>query len=156
MKPLDDATRQFVLNIIARTQDLSLATVRPDGFPQATVVSYANDGLTLYVGIGLDSQKAHNIRQNPRVSLTITPAYRDWMHIEGVSMAGLATLVDNRDEMEHAADCMLRRFPEIKEWTSGVASLPWAGAIFVKIVPTIISVLDYQKGFGHTELFAAN
>lgn len=152
MKKLDDTHRQFVLDLIARVNDLTLATVRPDGFPQATTVSYANDGLTLYVGIGLDSQKAHNIRQNNKVSLTINAEYDDWNHIQGLSMGAIAEIVSDAEEMAHASACMLKRFPQLKTVMAGTTSLPWAGAIFIKISPIVISILDYRQGFGHTEL----
>ncbi|MYM75362.1 pyridoxamine 5'-phosphate oxidase family protein, partial [Duganella sp. FT134W] len=90
MQALDRTHRQFILHLLGAAQDLTLATIRPDGFPQATVVSYVHDGLTLYAGIGLNSQKAHNIRQNDKVSATITPPYADWRHIRGLSLAGTA------------------------------------------------------------------
>lgn len=154
MEMLDQATRQQVLNILGSVHDMALATVRPDGYPQTTTVSYAHDGLTLYIGIGLDGQKAHNIRQNNKVSAAITPAYPDWNHIKGLSIGAIAQFVDDADELERASACMLKRFPQIKTLVAGTASLPWAGAIFVKIVPQVISVLDYEKGFGHADLYA--
>ncbi|MGZ3239946.1 MAG: pyridoxamine 5'-phosphate oxidase family protein, partial [Burkholderiaceae bacterium] len=52
--------QEFILNILDKAKDLTLATVRPDGYPQATTVSYAHDGLTIYVGVGKDSQKIAN------------------------------------------------------------------------------------------------
>jgi nitroimidazol reductase NimA-like FMN-containing flavoprotein (pyridoxamine 5'-phosphate oxidase superfamily) len=45
--------------------------VREDGFPQATTVGYVNGGLTIYVGGGVDSQKARNVRRCTKVSLTV-------------------------------------------------------------------------------------
>jgi hypothetical protein len=30
---------------------------------------------------------------------------------------------------------------------------PWPGAVFLRIVPHVISVLYYRQGFGHTEQF---
>ncbi len=155
MERLDDSARQIVLSMLAAVPDMTLATVRPDGYPQATTVSYSSDGLTLYIGIGLDGQKAHNIRRNNKVSLTITPPYRDWNHIKGLSISGIAEFIDDADEIQHASQCMLRRFPQIKTLTGGTASLPWQGAILVKISPQFISILDYEQGFGHAQLFAA-
>jgi pyridoxine/pyridoxamine 5'-phosphate oxidase len=43
---------------------MTLATIRPDGFLQATMVYYANDGLVLYFATDLTSQKASNIQLN--------------------------------------------------------------------------------------------
>lgn len=56
----------------AAGKDLSLATLRADGTPKATVVSYVSDGLSIYIGCAADSQKAANLARDPRVSLTIT------------------------------------------------------------------------------------
>jgi nitroimidazol reductase NimA-like FMN-containing flavoprotein (pyridoxamine 5'-phosphate oxidase superfamily) len=73
---MDQSQRDFILNILDKGKDLTLATIRPDGYPQATTVSYANDGLQIYVGIGKDSQKADNIRYCDKVSLTINAEIR--------------------------------------------------------------------------------
>ena len=152
MQALDRTHRQFILSVLSATHDLTLATVRPDGYPQATVVSFVHDGLTLYAGIGLDSQKAHNIRQNSKVSATVTPPYADWRHIRGLSLAGTALIVGDADENAHASDLMLFRFPQLRQLAQ-TGTIPWQGEVFLRITPTVISVLDYEQGFGHTELY---
>lgn len=153
MQTLDRAHHQFILKLLAATHDLTLATLRPDGYPQATVVSFVHDDLTLYAGIGLDSQKAHNIRQHDKVSATVTPPYADWQHIRGLSLAGRAAIVADADETAHAADLMLFRFPQLRQLLQAGGSANWPGAVFVRITPSVISVLDYEQGFGHTELY---
>lgn len=146
---MDQPTREFVLDIIDKARDLTLATVRPDGYPQATTVSYAHDGLTLFVGVGRDSQKAQNIRQNNKVSLTINTDYHDWNQIKGLSMSGIAEIVSDPEQIRQAEDCMLKRFPQLGEWA---ATDQAKEMLFLKIEPQMVSVLDYEKGFGHTEL----
>jgi general stress protein 26 len=149
---MDQSERDFVLRVIDSASDLTLATVRADGYPQATTVSFAHDGLNLYVGVGKDSQKANNIRNNNKVSLTINLPYQDWCDIKGLSMSGLAEIVDGSDGIEAARACLLKRFPQVQEWADTGASDDMA---FLKITPQVISVLDYSKGFGHTELVNA-
>lgn len=146
---MDSETGRLVQDIIDHGKDLTLATVRPDGYPQATTVSYANDGLTIYVGVGKQSQKASNIRGNGKVSLTINAEYADWNHIKGVSMGGIAEIVEAPEEMQHARDCMLKRFPQLAQWDQAGQE---DNIVFLKIAPHVISVLDYEKGFGHTDL----
>lgn len=146
---MDNATERIAVDIINHGKDLTLATVRPDGYPQATTVSYANDGMTIYVGVGKNSQKARNIRSNNKVSLTINEDYADWNHIKGVSIGGKAEILDSAKDMQHAAECMIKRFPQLLEWSK---SNQTDDVVFLKIQPEVISVLDYQKGFGHTEL----
>jgi general stress protein 26 len=146
---MDQTNQEFVLDIIGTGKDLTLATIRPDGYPQATTVSYASDGLTIYVGVGKDSQKAHNIRQCNKVSLTINSDYQDWNHIKGLSMGATAEILTDPAEIRHAADCMLQRFPQVAEWSNSEQN---ADIAFLKITPQVISVLNYEKGFGHTDL----
>jgi general stress protein 26 len=146
---MDQPNKEFVIRVIEGAQDLTLATIRPDGYPQATTVSFAHDGLTLFVGIGKHSQKANNIRQNNKVSLTINLPYHDWREIRGLSMSALAEILDHPQAIAAAQDCLLRRFPQVAEW--GGPNMA-ADISFVRITPQIISVLDYSKGFGHTEL----
>jgi len=149
---MDDRMRAFILDIMAAQPDLTLATIRPDGWPQATTVSYANDGLVIYFGTNRNSQKARNIDYSPRVSLTINKSYVDWNHIRGLSMAAIAELLTQRDEIRQAMECITRRFPAAGQWVGDTAL---AQVAFVKIVPKIISVLDYKQGFGHTDLIEA-
>ncbi len=47
-----------IISIINDVDDMTIATVREDGFPQATTVSYINDGLTIYFMTAADGQKS--------------------------------------------------------------------------------------------------
>jgi general stress protein 26 len=149
---MDQLNKEFVLQVIDGANDLTLATLRDDGYPQATTVSFAHDGLDIYVGIGKNSQKANNIRHNNKVSLTINLPYTDWREIKGVSMSALAEIVDGQEEADTAKACLLRRFPQVSEWAN---TGPASEIAFVHIKPQLISILDYSKGFGHTELVSA-
>ena len=150
---MENANREFVQHVLDTAPDLTLATIRPDGYPQATTVSFAHEGMTLYVGIGRNSQKAENVRRNGKVSLTINLPYHDWREIRGLSMSAMAELLDEPDEAARAAACLERRFPAVAEWCG-----PDMGheVAFLRIRPQMVSVLDYSKGFGHTELVSAS
>lgn len=129
-------------------QDLSLATVRPDGFPQANVVSYASDGLVIYFGCDGASQKARNIAADPRVSISMTLPYRDWAEIRGLSLGGRAERVTDEAEFARAGVIFMEKFPEIAQFVDTGGEPP---AMF-RITPQVVSILDYRRGFGHTEL----
>jgi pyridoxine/pyridoxamine 5'-phosphate oxidase len=70
---------------------MTLATIRPDGYPQATTVSYAHEGLTLYFGCAADSQKSRNLARVGRVSLRVNLPYANLGKIRGLSMTGRTT-----------------------------------------------------------------
>lgn len=141
--------RKFVVTLLGAERDMTFATVRPDGYPQANVVSYANEGLTVYFGTGRNSQKVRNLLACEKASITVAAPYADWGDIRGVSMGGMASLLpDACDEQRHAADLLARKFPEVR----ALPPLDLGAIAFVRFVPTAISVLDYRKGFGHAEL----
>lgn len=149
---MDQAAHDFILDILDRCPDLALATIRPDGYPQATTVSYAHDGLTIYIGVGRNSQKAANIRACDKVSFSITAPYADWSEIRGLSAAATARILERPEEVGQAGNCLLRRFPQVGQW----ADLARSGAVLLlEIRPRLFSLLDYRKGFGHTELVDA-
>jgi general stress protein 26 len=149
---MEQSFKDFVLQVIEGANDLTLATLRPDGYPQATTVSFAHDGMNLYVGIGKHSQKADNVRHNNKVSLTINLPYRDWRDIKGLSMSALAEIVEDSEDVDAARACLLKRFPQVAEWGDPALASEVA---FLKVRPQVISILDYSKGFGHTELATA-
>ena len=87
---MDARLRDEILSILDRASDMTIATIRQDGYPQATTVSFANDGLDIYFGCSEDSQKARNISRNGKVSLTINLPYANWGEIRGISAGGHA------------------------------------------------------------------
>jgi nitroimidazol reductase NimA-like FMN-containing flavoprotein (pyridoxamine 5'-phosphate oxidase superfamily) len=145
---MDPALEQKIVSILNEANDLTIATVREDGCPRATTVSYDNDGLTIYLGCAAHSQKAKNIGNSAKVSLTVNLPYASWEEIRGLSVGGKAARVADPMEMDRAGQLMLRKFPQIARYApTDMEQL----AVF-RITPEIISVLDYRKGFGHTDL----
>lgn len=150
MKHMNPHDRALVLDILSRSMDLTLASMRQDGTPHATTVSFANAELVLYAAIGIDSQKAHDIRDQPRVALTINAPYRDWSEIQGMSIDAVAEFITDAQDVRDASDLLLSRFPQYARLLPDTETLPWPGMLFIRIVPHAISLLDYTKGFGHT------
>ena len=95
---MNENFRAKILALLDQHRIMSIATLRPDGWPQATTVGYVSQGLTLYFLCGLDSQKAANLAHDDRVSLTIDHDAPQIMEITGLSMAARATAVTDREE----------------------------------------------------------
>jgi nitroimidazol reductase NimA-like FMN-containing flavoprotein (pyridoxamine 5'-phosphate oxidase superfamily) len=149
---MDAALKAKILQLLDAHRIMSLATLRPDGWPQATTVGFLNEGLTLYFMCGRDSQKARNLAADDRVSLTIDKDTPDPMAITGLSMAARATALTDPDEIRAKLfDLLPTKYPEYKAMMGG---LDLAGVLVFKVEPWIVSVLDYSKGFGHTDTVA--
>jgi nitroimidazol reductase NimA-like FMN-containing flavoprotein (pyridoxamine 5'-phosphate oxidase superfamily) len=145
---MSTALRQEILSILAGARDMTIATVREDGYPQATTVSYANDGLSIFFGASALSQKAQNIARRDKVSLAISLPYANWGEIRGISAGGRARRLSDPEDIERAGRLLLEKFTEgVAEYASGELE---SIAVF-QVVPEVISVLDYRKGFGHTD-----
>jgi len=149
---MDDLIRTKILTLLDEHRNMTVATLRPDGWPQATTVGYANDGLTLYFLCGLDSQKATNLARDNRVSLTIDDDTPEVMEIMGLSMAAHAEAVVDRAEAEKALRLLMLKYPEQKSLPLSIAMPTPENVRIFRLTPTVISVLDYSKGFGHTDL----
>ena len=146
---MNEQTRQKIISLLDEHRIMTIATLRPDGWPQATTVGYAHDGLVLYFLCGKDSQKAANIARDDRVSVTVDHDTAQVVDIAGLSLAGHAHAVVDDDEAERAMRLLAARYPPQQP----PLEMPSAADVrIVRVDPTVISVLDYSKGFGHTDL----
>src|SRR5690242_7513931 len=109
---MDEEIKKKILTLLDQHRIMTIATLRPDGWPQATTVGYANEGLTLYFLCGLDSQKAANLVRDDRVSLTIDHDMPQVMEITGLSMAARAEPVTDRNEAEKILRMLPLKYPE--------------------------------------------
>lgn len=149
---MEQTARHEIVQILDAGQDMTLATLREDGWPQATTVSYASDGLSIYFGCSADSQKARNLTRDPRVSLTINLPYDDWNQIRGVSLGGRAQRLTEPAQVMAIGRLFLEKFPEVSQAFQGADE---GGLALFCVTPEVVSILDYRQGFGHTTLVQA-
>jgi hypothetical protein len=148
---MDETLRRKIEALLDAHRIMTIATLRPDGWPQATTVGYVNEGLVLYFLCGLASQKAANLARDDRVSLTIDHDMPDIMRITGLSMAARATPVLDLGEAGRILALLPGKYPE--QATPLPMPMPTADQVRIfRVDPVVISVLDYSQGFGHTDL----
>ncbi len=146
---MDKELHDQITSILNDVDDMTIATQRADGFPQATTVTFVNDGLTLYFFTPEKAQKTTNIDKNNKVSLTINRPYKKWDVFEGLSMGGIATFVDGPEEKEKIGGLLFKKFPNLASY---IPAYDESDIAYIRVDPKVISVLDYKKGFGHNEL----
>lgn len=145
---MDETLKRKILELLDQHRIMTVATLRPDGWPQATTVGYASEGLTLYFLCGAESQKAHNLARDRRVSLTIDHDTPDPMAITGLSMAAEAEAVDDPAEVQTFWAMLAKKYPEYH----AVPQPDFSQVRVFRLKPKVISVLDYAKGFAHADL----
>ena len=146
---MDASLRQTILDLLDEHRIMTLATLRADGWPQATTVGYVSEGLRLWFLCGRDSQKAENIAGDDRVSLTIDHDTNEPMGIRGLSMAARAVPVTEEDLIRRT---LMEKLPKkYPEYGGMMKDLDLGEVAVFELIPEVISVLDYAKGFGHTD-----
>ena len=145
---MDEALRSKILEVLRHHHTMTLATIRPDGYPQATTVNYIHDELTLYFATDATSQKAGNIRLNNKVSVAIASETQDLYKLRGLSMSGIATTVGERQRAEELSLRLFQALPQSKRY---VPEDPKQLALY-EITPVAIALVDYTSGFGKAYL----
>jgi len=145
---MNEALKARIIEILQSQHLMTLATIRPDGYPQATILNYINDGLTLYFATDATSQKAGNIKLNNKVSVAIASQTEDFHKLSGLSLSGTAARILNKDAAEELALRLFRTLPQSKRF---VPQDPGQLAIYA-ITPVAISLIDYAAGFGTSYL----
>lgn len=153
--------KDVILQLLDEHRLMTIATNRRDGWPQATMVGYVNDGFFLYCFIARNAQKHANILRDHRVSIAIGRDTTEPGDIKGLSLAGTAAEVTDPTEFEHVARLRLKRYPEYaalslrSDGGARIAPRPQSSeVVLLRIAPQIFSVVDYSKGFGHSDLIA--
>ena len=136
------------IKVLENNRLMAIATIRPDGWPQATLVSYANEDILIYFIISRASQKFANIQRDDRVSIVIGRDFHDPATITAISIAARASEVRDPKQRERAVRMLLDRHPGLKRLEQPE---PGHSAV-MRANPEVITILDYSKGFGHADL----
>ena len=138
---------QPAIGILDANRKMAVSTVRPDGWPQTTIVGYANDGWTVYFLIFRSSQKFANIKRDDRVSIAVDNDSRNLGEVKAVFAGSHASEVTDPDERKLAWTMLVERHPNLADF-----GMPDdADTALMKAVCKYVSVLDYSQGIGHHE-----
>ena len=140
--------QQKAVDVLDHYRLMAIATLRADGWPQATMVSYANDGLLLYFVISRSSQKYANIVRDSRVSIVVGCDFEDPTQIRALSIAANASEVRDPKQRERAVELLLARHPALAK----LGRPDLSHSAVMRAYCSIITILDYSKGFGHADV----
>lgn len=144
---MEATVEQKATRILDAHRVMAISTLRPDGWPQTTIVGYANDGLLLYFLISRKSQKFANIEQDDRVSVAIGEEPKDFRDLKAVYAGAHASEVTDPAQREHAWRLLMERHPNLREF-----ELPDRSEAAIMRAPCLfVSILDFSKGLGHTD-----
>ncbi len=137
------------IELLNRHRQMAISTVRPDNWPQTTIVGYANDGWTLYFLIFRASQKFANISLNDRVAVAVSGEARSLGEIQAVYAGCHAAEVTDPPERELAWKLLVERHPNLSDL--GVPDD--SATALMRAHCKHVSLVDYGQGIGHIESY---
>jgi nitroimidazol reductase NimA-like FMN-containing flavoprotein (pyridoxamine 5'-phosphate oxidase superfamily) len=140
--------QQKAVDILNKYRLMTIATLRPDGWPQATMVNYANEGLLLYFIISKQSQKYANIDRDSRVSIVVGRDFDDPSQIKTLSIAANASEVRDPVQRDRAIKLVLERHPALAK----LGGPDLSHSAVMRAYCSVVTILDYSKGFGHSDM----
>ena len=126
---------------------MSISTVRPDGWPQTTIVGYVNHGFEIFFMIFRSSQKFENIQRDDRISIAVAAEPADLSDLKAVYAGAHAREITDPKEREEAWRLIMQRHSNLAGF-----QLPDANeAAFMRGTCKYVSMLDFSQGIGHRE-----
>jgi general stress protein 26 len=137
--PLDPQTAKTrIAELLTRSRLMTIATLRPDGWPQATVVNYVAEGLSLFFVVSRHSQKLANIARDGRVAIAL--AADGAGPPVGLSMAAHVFEVNDPTKIDRLNQ-RIRGAAHDQPFTPHPAGRDIA---LLEARPTVLSLIDYQ------------
>jgi PPOX class probable F420-dependent enzyme len=109
----------------------TLATLMPDGGPQATAIWYRRDGETLRMACGASSVKARNIARDPRVAVTVIDPRNPYAFIQ---VRGGAEIIPGSDLARTEFRILAQRYMGEADGTAWADNLSPTGDFVVLVV----------------------
>ena len=141
-----EALCEKIARFLLTHDNLSLATVAPEGQPMSTAVSYVNIDLVVYFMTAANANKVRNLSAEPRVGYTIASEYRDWSTIRAIQAHGITEPMPESEEAARVKNIYSNKFSMTKKL---IAELDLR---LYKITPTLMRLIDNTVSFGYREV----
>src|SRR5207253_9197741 len=96
---------------------MAISTVRPDGWPQTTIVGYANRGFELVFMIFRSGQKFANIAKDNRISIAVAPEPDNMSELKAVYAGAHASEITDPNERQAAWKLLMERHSNLAGFT---------------------------------------
>jgi nitroimidazol reductase NimA-like FMN-containing flavoprotein (pyridoxamine 5'-phosphate oxidase superfamily) len=135
------------VSILNAHRIMAISTVRPDGWPQTTIVGYANQGFDIVFLIFKKSQKLENIQHDDRISIAVAPEPVDMKELQAVYAGAHAAEITEEGERQRAWQQLMQRHANL----AGFQMPDTSEAVFIRAKCKYVSMLDFTQGPGHRE-----
>jgi PPOX class probable F420-dependent enzyme len=136
-----------VAQFLQRSRTATVASIGPDGMPHVVAMWYGIIGGAVYIETKAKSQKAVNLRRDPRMVFMVE-AGTSYDTLRGVSLEGNATIIEATGGQEYwdAAVSVYERYTgPYSEQARPVVEFMMNKRVVVKLVPDRVRSWDHRK-----------
>jgi uncharacterized protein YhbP (UPF0306 family) len=138
-------TRSEIPSDLLDLSSMTLATVGLDGIAHAATVFVAFDrNLNGFFFSENHTRHSRDIRENPRVAVSIYPQCQDWREIRGLQMHGQVSPVKQGTDWESGWKLYSQKFP----FVANLKAIVLKNSLYV-FTPNWIRLVDNRLGFGY-------
>jgi nitroimidazol reductase NimA-like FMN-containing flavoprotein (pyridoxamine 5'-phosphate oxidase superfamily) len=109
-----------------------VATTGAAGVPHLVPVCHVVAGGKIYFGTGDDGRKIKNLRDNPRVTVTVDVYSDHWATLKGVMVQGRARLIERGSRFRQVRARLYRKYPQYPK----EAAISPSDSVIVEVTPT--------------------
>jgi PPOX class probable F420-dependent enzyme len=109
-----------------------VATAGAAGVPHLVPVCHVLAGGKIYFASGDDGRKVKNLRENPRVTLTVDVYSDHWGTLKGVMIQGRARLIERGPRFRRVRERLYRKYPQYPR----EAAISPSDSVVVEVTPT--------------------
>jgi len=143
---------ETAIRILNEHRIMAISTVRPDGWPQTTVVGYANRGFDLVFLVYRSGQKLTNIKHDDRISIAVAAEPADLHELRAVYAGAHAQEIEDEAERQEAWRQLMQRHSNL----AGSQLPDSKEAVLMRARCKYVSMLDFTQSLGHRENFVVD
>ena len=121
-----------IAKLISAERVCRVATAGAEGQSHLVPVVHVFAGDKIYFGSGDDGRKVKNLRENPRVAITIDLYSEDWSQLRGVMVQGTVRLIERGPRFKQARARLYAKYPQYAR----EAALAPSDSVIVEVTPT--------------------
>ena len=108
-----------------------VATAGKGGMPHLVPVCHVLHGGKIYFASGDDGRKVKNLRENPRITVTVDCYSDAWANLKGVMVQGRARLIERGPRFRKVRALLYKKYPQYPR----EAAIAESDSVVIEVAP---------------------
>jgi PPOX class probable F420-dependent enzyme len=123
--------KKSVTELIQWERVCRVATAGRRGMPHLVPVCHVLHGGKIYFASGDDGRKVKNLRENPRITVTVDCYSDAWANLKGVMVQGRARLIERGPRFRKVRALLYKKYPQYPR----EAAIAESDSVVIEVAP---------------------